>query len=168
MKPFHTYPFQPWFARTDKAQFHSNSISDLAFLQPQWKGIFGIQEGLRKLLLEFRNKKKSKTGPQKEDAEKRIDPLLELNSKVLVYPLRPDTSEKPYKGGLRNLSKNGVCIECSKPFSETQLVLLDFQLPGKKKIQIPVRVVWSKNNRIGFELLNPEGIEEILKDTRPA
>jgi|ERR1700677_468839 hypothetical protein len=169
MKTFQTCLFQPKFSRIDSGYFSLNVFFHPAFLPLRlWDGAFHIPEGLRKLFPGPWTQPKTKNENQGESGEKRTNPRLEFHSKVLVYPLRPHDSEKPFRGGLKNLSKSGVCIECAKPFSDAQLVLLDFQLSGEKNIQIPAQVVWSKNKMSGFELLNPDGIDEILKDTRQA
>ncbi len=107
----------------------------------------------------FREKKPE----DKQNLDQRSSPRFSIDSKVLAYPLRPHVSRQPFGGGVKNLSKNGVCLETPEPISNFQLFLLDFKFPGKTHIQTPARVVWSKNKFSGLEFLEPDAFEKILE-----
>jgi hypothetical protein len=151
----------------DGKPFREGPIDYRDFLSlPKWSGTYKITNGLLKIFLDRWPKSGKGKKTEQKNPDQRNAPRFTLHPKVLAYPLRPHVSRKPFGGGVRNLSKNGVCIETPEPLAAYQLFLLDFQFPGKGNIQTPARIVWSKNKVSGLEFLDPTVIEEILESTQ--
>ncbi len=166
MKTFRSSFSQPLLAETPNT-FHPNVFFPPASrpLHP-WDGIFDLlPEGLRKFL------PGQKAPPKQEDkkgqaGEKRTGRRMKIQVEVLAYPLKPNASDIPLRGDLKNLCPNGVCVEFLKVIDENHLFLLDFKLSEEKPVRRPARVVWSRNRLSGFELLNAYDAREILKETK--
>jgi hypothetical protein len=159
--------FSTLSVRLDGKPFVEGPIGHPDFLGlPQWSGIDKIREGFLKLFQDRWLKPGRGEKPDNKNSDQRNTPRFSIHPKVLAYPLRPHVSRQPFGGGVKNLSKNGVCIETPEPLSDYQLFLLDFQFPGKGHIQTPARIVWSKNKVSGLEFLDPTVIDEILESTQ--
>jgi hypothetical protein len=157
----------PLPARLDGKPFGEETFGRRDFLGlPQWGGINKIGGGFLKLFMDRWSRPGGEKKPDNKNSDQRNTPRFSIHPKVLAYPLRPHVSRQPFGGGVRNLSKNGVCIETPEPLSDYQLFLLDFQFPGKGNIQTPARIVWSKNKVSGLEFLDPTVIDEILESTQ--
>ncbi len=131
-----------------------------------WDGIFTMPEALRKIF-EPPASPKPENEPR-QTGEKRGKRRQKFQVEVLAYPLRPRASHIPLRGDLKNLSKNGACVEFLKPVNENHLFLLDFQLPEEKSVRLPGKVVWCRNRLSGFELLSADDAKKILKETPSA
>jgi hypothetical protein len=128
-----------------------------------WNGAFQMPEVLRKLFPEPpapKSENESRTG------EKRRKRRQKFQVEVLAYPLRPKPSHIPLRGDLKNLSKNGACVQFLKAVEESHLYLLDFQLPEEQSVQLPGKVVWCRNRLCGFELLSADDAKKILKESK--
>ncbi len=73
-----------------------------------------------------------KQAPETNDL--RSAPRLSIHPKVLAYLLRPTFSRQPILGGVKNLSKKGVCVETPNSLSTANVFLLEFKFSGKKKV----------------------------------
>jgi hypothetical protein len=158
------WPILPLSTRLDGKPSAEGTFGRRDFLGlPQWSRIGKIREGFLKLFMDRWSKPGGEKKPDNKNSDQRNTPRFSIHPKVLAYPLRPHVSRQPFGGGVKNLSKNGVCIETPEPLSEYQLFLLDFQFPGKGNVQTPARIVWSKNKVSGLEFLDPSVIEEMLE-----
>jgi hypothetical protein len=169
MKAFFSSLFQPLSAETPKT-FHLRHFFYPTSLPFQlWDRMFKIPmlENLRKFIPGMKNP------PKQEDekgqaGEKRNGRRMKIQVEVFAYPLRPNVSDIPLRGDLKNLCPNGVCVEFLKTVDENHMFLLDFKLTDEKIVRRPARVVWSRNRLSGFELLNANDAREIMKESQLA
>jgi hypothetical protein len=98
-----------------------------------------------------------------ENSENRETPRIQIQRKVKALPLRPNGSHQPFWGGVRNISKKGVCIETTETLTTSHVILLYFKASGSKRYHAPAKVVWSKDKVSGLEFLDPVGIEVFLE-----
>jgi hypothetical protein len=159
------WPIRALPAGMDKKPFPEGNSRQRVFPPlSKWGGIFRGKTGFLKLFLDPWIKGGRGKRGDGEKGDQRSSPRYNISPKVLAYSLRPHVSQQPYWGAVKNLSKKGVCIETPEPLSAGQLLVLDFQSPGKKRVQTPARVVWCRNHVSGLEFLDPSGMEEFLSD----
>jgi hypothetical protein len=128
MKKIQPFLFQPLLAETQNA-LNPNAYFNPASLPIRlWDGVFKIPESIRKLFPEPQAPSEPEDKARRQAGEKRTGRRLKVQVEVLAYPLRPKASEIPFRGDLKNLCKNGVCVEFLKVMDEKHLFLLDFQL----------------------------------------
>jgi hypothetical protein len=132
-----------------------------------WDGFFKIPKAIRQLFTPPAPSKPEKE-PQNQVGKYRPRRKLKFQVEVLAYPLRPKASHIPLRGELKNFSNNGVCVEFLKDIEENHLFLLDFQMPEKKNIRLPARVIWSRKRLSGFEVLSANHAKKILKESKSA
>jgi hypothetical protein len=147
--------------------FHPTYFHPASLPLQLWDGIFKIPEVLRKIFeppAPFKPEKRHR----RQAGEKRNDRRIKFKVEVLAYPLRPQASHIPLRGELKNLGKEGVCVEFLKTVKENHLFLLDFQLPEEKNVRLPARVIWSRDRLSGFELISAHHARKILKESRSA
>jgi hypothetical protein len=129
---------------------------------PRWnKSNLNKNNLLKSLLgniLKFNKPKRDET----EEIENRKSPRFTVNHKIEAYPLRPNPSRHPFRAGVRNISKKGVCLETKEPLTTSHVVLLGFKTPDKNPYHAPAKVVWSKDRMSGLEFLEDDGIEKVL------
>lgn len=109
-------------------------------------------------IIKFSKPKRDET----KEKENRKCPRFTVNHKIEAYPLRPNPSRHPFRAGVRNISKKGICLETKEPLTTSHVVLLGFRIPSKNPYHAPAKVVWSKDRMSGLEFLENEGIEKVL------
>ncbi len=133
---------------------------------PKLSEKFQIKANLQKLFVNhwIQHILGKKQTPETNDP--RSTPRLSIHPKVLAYLLRPTFSRQPILGGVKNLSKKGVCVETPDSLSTANVFLLEFKFPGKKEVHVPAKVVWSKGKISGLEFLDSVGIEGFLESIK--
>ena len=88
---------------------------------------------------------------------------LPFKKAVEAYPLRPKTSTNAYHLMVRDISRDGLCLETGKPLSVGHIFLLQFNISKEKVAHAPARVIWSQKKFSGMEFLSTDDLEEFFE-----
>jgi PilZ domain len=92
---------------------------------------------------------------------------LPFKKAVEAYPLRPKTSNSAYHLMVRDISRDGLCLETGQPFSVGHIFLLEFKVSKEKVAHAPARVIWSQKKFSGMEFLSTDDLEEFFETHLP-